>query len=32
MEYASGGNLYDYVRQQEKELPEERVWQLFIQV
>lgn len=32
MEYAVKGNLYDYIQQQAGDLPEERVWQLFIQV
>lgn len=32
MEYAPGGNLYDYIRAQGEPLPEEKVWQLFIQV
>jgi hypothetical protein len=32
MEYASGGNLYDYIRRQSDNLPEEQVWQLFIEV
>jgi serine/threonine protein kinase len=32
MEYAQGGNLYDHIQRQTAELPEERVWQLFIQV
>lgn len=32
MEYASGGNLYEYIHKQTEQLPEERVWQLFIQV
>jgi len=32
MEYAAGGNLYDYIREQSVQLSEERIWQLFIQV
>lgn len=32
MEYAPGGNLYDYIRMQDHQLLEEQIWRLFIQV
>ena len=31
-EYASNGNLHDYIKRQKQKLPEELIWKLFMQV
>lgn len=31
-EYASNGNLHDYIKKQKQKLPEELIWKLFVQI
>lgn len=31
-EYASNGNLHDYIKKQKQKLPEDLIWKLFTQV